>query len=177
MIRVGFSRARGAWAILSRVIMAITGRPYSHVWLLLEGSDAVRGVPMVLEASIEGYRLVPYEHFARGRDVVRVLDSPIPLGRAVDAAMARLGAAYAAMGLVGAGWVVAARRWARKRVRQPFRSPDAMFCSEAVAVIMIEAGYPIDAETDPEAVTPGDIEDWIRAAQDGAGTGVARWGR
>jgi hypothetical protein len=164
MIRVGFSRALGVAGILSRLIMAVTGRPYSHVWLLLEGSDAVRGVPMVLEASAEGYRLLPYDSFRRGREVVMVIDSPLPLGRAVDTAMARVGTAYAALGLIGAGWVVAARRWLHARVRQPFRSPHAMFCSEAVAEVMIDAGYPIDAETDPETVTPGDIEDWLRSA-------------
>lgn len=163
MIRVGFSHANGFWSFLSRTIMWFTQRPYSHCWLLLDGEDGFRGKAVVMEASIEGYRIVPFEGYGVGKTIIKIVTPPMPFKReAVDDAVFRLGAKYNTLGLIGDSWVIMMRRWFHKKVRNPLAVAGAMYCSEAVATIMKESGnYPAARDIDVTRQTPGDVDDML----------------
>jgi len=162
MVRVGFSHANGFWSFLSRIIMAATGRPYSHVWLLLDGPDGFRGRAVVMEDSLEGFRVVPYDGYGVGKTIVKVVVPPYPLDKGVDQAVNWLGGRYDTPGLVGMAWVIAFRKWFKKKVRNPFRNSHAMWCSEAVAsVIQASGNYPNAADIDPSRMGPEDVDDLL----------------
>ena len=164
MIRVALTRPRDSYDLVSWVVRAVTGRPYSHVALILDGEDCVRGLPVALDASTVGVRLVPYEDFLRANIVVHMYMPAVSLGRAVDAMLPALGIRYDALGLVGEGWVTIVRRWFHKAVRNPLRSPRALWCSEYVALVLRAAHYPGADKVDPFTAAPSDIDDLMRGA-------------
>jgi len=167
MIRVGFSHANGIWSFLSKIIMWVTKRPYSHCWFLLEGEDAIRGVPMVLEATEKGgLHLVPWVGYEVGKTIVLIKTPPFPLTEGVNFLMNQLGSGYDIGGLIGQSWVIAMKRWFKIKAKNPLRSARAMWCSEAVIVgIQHSTGYDNAKNLDPERSTPGDVADVLDLQQ------------
>jgi hypothetical protein len=161
VIRIGLSRPRNSYDLLSWAVRAVTGRPYSHVGIILDGEDAVRGLSVVLEASNVGVRFVPLQDYALANILVKTITPSRPIGLGVDAMISSLGIRYDALGLVGEGWVVACQRWLHKAVRNPLRSPHAMWCSELVALVLRAAGYPGAMALDPFSAAPADIDDLL----------------
>jgi hypothetical protein len=133
MIQVGFSHATGFWVFLSKAIMAITGRPYSHCWLLCTGADGIRGVDVVLtEDENGGLHFVPWAGYSTGKTIVAVLNSPYDLGPGLVALLQVLGTGYDFTGLVGEGWVLAMQAWFKRKVANPLAIASRMWCSEAI---------------------------------------------
>lgn len=162
MIRVGFSRAAGFWSFLSWVIRKATGRPYSHCWLLLDGEDAIRGIPVVLESNEKGgLHFVPWKDYDKGKVIVKVVDPFISLAPGVTALMEKLGTGYDFPGLFGEGIRIAAKEWFKRKIANPLNSPHQMWCSEAVAYAIQHSGYPNMQPDDWQRCTPGDVDDLI----------------
>lgn len=167
MISVGFSYSTGFRGLLSKVIMWVTKRPYSHVWFLLEDDDAVRGVPMVLEASNEGgVHFIPWEGYKKGRVIVKVVTPPFPLDQGLDYVVKQLGENYDYTGLVGQGFVILLKRWFRVKIKNPLRSAHASWCSVLVLLgIQHSEGYDNAKKLDPEASDPGTVDDVLALQQ------------
>jgi hypothetical protein len=159
MIRVGFSRAKGFWAILSKIIMWMTKRPYSHCWLLLEGEDSLRGISMVLEESTDGLRFIPWQGYADKKVVVKIITPPQPLDKGVTDLMQHLGTGYDYPGLLGEGIRIVFQEWFKRKISNPFASSKQMWCSEAVAYAIEKSGfYPNAKPDDWQRCTPADVE-------------------
>ncbi len=157
---VGFSTPR-FWNPLSWAIRAATGSRTSHAWLLVE--DPAFELRLVLEAHSTGFRLVSFTRFVKTNRVVAIA-VPHPahaLARGLPAAGEWLGASFDVVGLVGMLWVLIGR-WLRQRPwRNPFPTPTALFCSEAVVRTLKEADYPGSAELGAETTTPADLLAWL----------------
>ena len=163
MIQVGFSSATGFWSFLSWIIRKATGRAYSHCWLLLDGADAIDGTAMVLQEDEKGgLAYVPYTGFGVGKTIVKIVLPSYPLRTGVDALNQILGTGYDVPGLFGEGWVLVMRDWFKRKVRNPLRSANAMWCSEAVAYAIEKAGGYANAKPDDwQLCTPGDVDDLL----------------
>ncbi len=152
VIRVGFSTRRRN--ILSWFIRKVTKSPVSHTWLLLEGSFF--GHDMVLEAGHQGYMPIPYEVFSRTCDVVAIKTPKYSLEEGVVQQIPEIGSDYDYPGLFG-GFFVMLGRWLRVKVKNPFQSSKALFCSEAIMDGMKRSGYPGTEHLNPSDVTPSDL--------------------
>lgn len=162
MIRVGFSHGKGFRGLFSRIIMKFMGRPYSHTWLLLDGPHGFRGNSVILESTLEGFRLVPYETYDKTNVIVKIIDPPFPLDSGVDKSISLLGEEYDTPGLFGMIWVILFRKWFHKKIRNPFRNSHSMWCSEAVAfIIKSSENYPNAVDIDPGRMSPEDVEDLL----------------
>jgi hypothetical protein len=162
VIRVGFST--GKKNVLSAVIRFFTGSKVSHAWLLLE--DTYFGLPLVLEATTEGFRLIPYAKFQAKTTVIEVvdLDPTYPVDSGVKQAAQWLGDSYDFGGLLGSAFVLVGR-WLKRKWKNPSASSKAMFCSEAVVRVLQASSYPGADQLDPEATTPQDLLDYLRAVK------------
>jgi len=165
MIQAGFSHANGFWSFLSNIIMRVTGRPYSHCWLLCTGSDGIRGVDVVLtEDENGGLHFVPWAGYSVGKTIVAVLDSPFDLGPGLDALLDKLGTGYDYTGLIGEGYVIAMQHWFRRKVANPLAVASRMWCSEAIYYAMENTPqFNIAPGTSPD-VPPGQVFDALIAA-------------
>jgi hypothetical protein len=154
VIVVGFSTSKTN--PISWVIRKLTGSTASHVWLAID--DPLFG-RVVLEASELGYRLYPFERFAKSNTVIRLVEPPAcDMVKGVQSVADLLGTSYDFEGLFGM-LVVVVGRWFHRKVRNPLHSSRALFCSEAVARVLVAAGYTPAAELVPESTTPQDILD------------------
>ena len=117
---------------------------------------------MVLEEGETGLRFVPWSTYSKGKKIIKIVTPPKPLDAGVDALMIKLGEGYDFTGLIGQGWVVAWKRWAKRKVKNPFSNADRMWCSEAIVWAMQHCpGYEHSLSVDPEASTPGDVDDLL----------------
>jgi hypothetical protein len=137
-----------AW--YSRVIRWCTKATVSHAFLLLEDTNLG---DLVLEAGWDGWRLRPATEL-----VIASVPVPQQFAPAVNAAVvhsiADLGREYDYLGLLGMAWVCLGRAL-RKKWRQPFRTTQAMFCSDAVvAEILQPVNWPGADTLDAQSVDP-----------------------
>lgn len=152
MIRIGFSTTN---APLSRLIRWLTKSAVSHTWLVYYDEDF--GQDMVLEATLTGVRLVPYDVFKRHNKLVtEVRPVTVPLQAGLAEVGRWLGAHYDFGGLLGMA-VVLLGRSLKRRWRNPLRSSRAMFCSELVAVALKASKYPgtdswVPSQVDPDTL-------------------------
>jgi hypothetical protein len=102
---------------------------------------------------------LPYERFLVENTVFKVWD-PDPsykLEVGLRELVLRIGQPYDKKGLLGMAWVVALSRWFKRRVRNPWTSPGAIFCSEAAAFLLTASSVPEAEGLDPERATPKDV--------------------
>jgi hypothetical protein len=161
MIRIGFSTAKRG--ILAWIIRTFQGSKVSHAWLLIE-EHPLYGAPMVLEATLEGFREIAYEKFQEHSRVVDVFDIPYPVEPGIRAIGPYIGAGYDFAGLLGMSIVEAARRWCKRKVRNPFRSKSVWFCSEAVVRVLQAAGFPGAQALDPDSTGPEVLHAFVLAS-------------
>jgi hypothetical protein len=159
---IGFSTTK-AW--VSRIIRWFTGAAVSHAWLLYYDVDF--GQTMVLEATLEGVRIIPYEAFKRHNLIVRVFTPRHSLKPGLIKAGDTLGEHYDFTGLLGMLWVLFGR-WLRRKWRNPWIETHAMFCSEFVAQVLQWAAYPDTEHWIPAEMTPEDLYEFFcrREAQE-----------
>lgn len=158
MIRIGFSRRDRNH--LSRLIRHMTGSPVSHCWFLID--EPFFGVEMVIEASEFGYRIIPYAGYEKANTIVTLVEPRWPIEDAVRASAAWLGSRYDFAGLFGMGAVLVGR-WLRRKLKNPFTSAHALFCSEAVVRTLQLAQYPGAGALDPENTSPADLLAFLKA--------------
>jgi len=156
MIQIGFSRINNN--PLSWFIRKITKAQISHTWLLID--DPFFGIPMVLQASTEGFVPIPLEKFQQVSTVVNVIAPKISLDNAVHDFWKKLGTGYSYEGLVGMSWVELGRIFNRQW-NNPLGSKTSFFCSQVVVLILQAAGYPgIDA-LNPVDTGPEDLYNFL----------------
>ncbi|BDG05522.1 hypothetical protein [Anaeromyxobacter oryzae] len=163
MVYVGFSTPR-RWNPLSALIRAMTHSRTSHAWLLVE--DPVFQLRLVLEAHTTGFRLVSLTRFVKDNKVVALVtpDPSHPLDEGLPAAGEWLGAKFDVLGLFGIFLTLLARWFRQRPWRNPFPTPSALFCSEAVVRVLKEAHYPGSAALGDETTTPAGLLEWLRAS-------------
>ncbi len=159
MVLVGFSTPR-RWNPLSWLIRVCTGSRASHAWLLVE--DPLFRLRLVLEAHSTGFRLVTLARFARENRVVALAVPAHPLEAGLPQAGRWLGDDFDTRGVLGMAWVVLRRLLHLAPGRNPFRSVQALFCSEAVVRTLKAAGYPGADALGDEDQTPEDVLEFLR---------------
>lgn len=146
MIKIGFSTTD---KVVSRIIRWFTNSQVSHTWVMFD----VHGIPMVLEATFEGVRLVPYESFATGHKVVATFDLPYSI-EGVRPLLTYLGTSYDFGGLVGS-FFVQLGHFLKQKWHNPGNNRKALFCSEMIVDWLQMRGFPgaenlVSAETSPQ---------------------------
>jgi hypothetical protein len=128
MITIMFTRPKH-WSLVSAVIKWISDSPVSHVAI---GTD-LHGVPIVLGADAQGIHPVTRTRFLAESEVVEeYATTKVDLEPGFKRAIEHMGEKYDFAGLLGFGLVKLAWRWLRVKVRNPWTSPRAMWCSEFV---------------------------------------------
>jgi hypothetical protein len=151
---VGFSTSKSFGGLLSRMICWLDNSEASHTWVVYQ--DLILQCHVVLEAHATGFRAVPYEVFRRQNNVVRIIQPKHSISSGLPTAAAWLGTHYDFAGLFGMFWVVLGRML-KKRWRNPLRSSNAQFCSEAVARVLQAANFPGAKNLHPDDCGPQDI--------------------
>jgi hypothetical protein len=154
MVFVGFSTPR-LWNPLSALIRWMTRSRTSHAWLLVE--DPAFGLRLVLEAHSTGFRLVSFTRFVKDNKVVALVAPARPLEEALPAAGEWLGESFDLLGLFGIFLTLVARWFRQRPWKNPFPTPSALFCSEAVVRALKAARYPGSDALDDEATSPADL--------------------
>jgi hypothetical protein len=154
MVFIGFSTPR-RWNPLSALIRAMTRSRTSHTWLLVE--DPAFQLRLVLEAHSTGFRLVSFTRFVKDNKVVALVEPSHPVDPGLPAAGEWLGDSFDLLGLFGIFLTLVARWFRQRPWRNPFPTPSALFCSEAVVRTLKAAGYPGSASLDDEGTSPADL--------------------
>lgn len=160
MAFVGFSTPR-RWNPLSALIRAITRSRASHAWLLVE--DPVFDLRLVLEAHSTGFRLVSFTRFVKANRVVAIVRPGWPIDRGLPVAGEWLGESFDLLGLFGIFLTLVARWFRQRPWKNPFPTPSALFCSEAVVRALKAAGYPGSERLGDETTSPAELLEWFRA--------------
>lgn len=111
---------------------------------------------MVLEAHITGFRAIPYRTFKRDNEIVEIIEPKISLEQGLREAVRLLGKHYDVLGLFGMFFVVLGD-FIKIKLKNPLRSIEAQFCSEAVVRILRSAKYPGSDALNPNDSSPKDI--------------------
>jgi hypothetical protein len=145
--------------------MGITGRPYSHCWLLCTGDDGIHGLDVVLtEDEHGGLHFVPWTGYSTGKTIVDIINSPFDLGAGYAALLNKLGVGYDYDGLLGEGYVIGMQRWFHRMVINPLASANAMWCSEAIYYVLTNVPqFNIPSGTSDD-VPPGTVYDTLMQA-------------
>jgi hypothetical protein len=160
MVFIGFSTPR-AWNPLSALIRAMTGSRVSHTFLLVE--DPLFELRLVLEAHSTGFRLVSFTRFVKENKVIALVAPSHPLQRGLPTAGGWLGDEFDVLGLFGI-FLTLLMRYVRQRPwKNPFPTPSALFCSEAVIRTLKASEYPGSETLDDEATTPAELLAFLRA--------------
>lgn len=157
MVFVGLSTPR-RWNPLSALIRVMMKSKASHVWLLVE--DPLFQLRLVLEAHSTGFRLISLAEFVKDNKVVALIKPASPLLRdGLPEVGGWLGDEYDVLGLFGIFLTQVAKWFQRKGKawKNPFTSPRALFCSEAVVRSLKAANYPGAERFDDETTTPAEI--------------------
>jgi hypothetical protein len=106
---------------------------------------------MVMEATQGGFRLVPFTRYEKS--LVALVEPRFSIDYGLTKAVDWLGEGYDYAGLFGMAWVEFGR-WLGRKWRNPWRDSKTMFCSEAVARVLVESNYPGTSCWDPQSVDP-----------------------
>lgn len=156
---VGFSTPR-SWNPVSALIRKMMKANLSHTWLLVE--DPLFELRLVLEAHSTGFRLISFAEFVKENKVVKLLQPAHSLAGGLPEAGGWLGDQYDVPGLFGI-FLVQVARWFRHKMENPFTSPRALFCSEAVVRVMKAAHYPGAEKLGDETSTPAELLAFLEA--------------
>jgi hypothetical protein len=162
-VLVGFSTAR-SWNPLSALIRWVTGSSCSHAWLLYDDEDL--RMLMVMESHIT-FQLVPYEAWLKSNRVVALYHPGHDLNPGLRELALRLGSYYDVGGLLGVlpvklgRWLKATFRGLRLRVRNPWNSSGALFCSEAVAFALQASDFPGAQRLERTSVSPQELCEFL----------------
>lgn len=157
MIKIGFSTRNN---ILSRTIRWITHSKVSHCWLLFHDSEF--DCDMVMESTIEGFRLIPIELFKKKNVIVNISEPKYSLDAGLKQAGQWLGDSYDICGLIGAV-IPMIGRWFKRKWHNPFNSKSQLFCSEVIVKIMQVSNYPGSQTYIAEDTSPEDLLEFFNS--------------
>ncbi len=100
-----------------------------HTWLLVE--DPLFHLRLVMEAHTTGFRLISLAEFEKDNKVVALVAPSHSLKTGQPAPRRARALRH-----------LQVAKWFKKRVENPWTSPRALFCSEAVVRVMKSAHYP-----------------------------------
>jgi hypothetical protein len=163
MVFVGFSTPR-LWNPLSALIRAMTRSRVSHTFLLVE--DPAFELRLVLEAHSTGFRLVSFTRFVKDNKVVALVEPSHPIEPGLPAAGGWLGEEFDVLGLFGIFLTLLLRYVRQRPWKNPFPTPSALFCSEAVIRTLQAAAYPGSETLDAESTTPAEVLEFFESDPD-----------
>lgn len=152
-IKVGFSHSLYP-NIITKLQMWLFKINYSHVYIRIKYQD----FDLVLHATGIGLHLVSFKTFALKRTPVKefIVSSPhVDYRPFLHYAFDTTGKKYGTKEMLGAGLAKIFRL-----KKNPFKSADNTFCSEAVGVVM-EKFFGFDIEGDSSLWAPKDIHDYL----------------
>jgi len=152
--RIGFTTSKTSW--ISRIIRWFTAGRSSHTFVVYHDVDFERD--MIMEATEGGFKITPFSRYESSLVAIFTPKYSIEVGlrKSVD----WLGEGYDYAGLFGMAWVELGR-WLKRKWRNPWRDSKTMFCSEAVARIMIDSDYPGTKGWDPQSIDPEMLLDFF----------------
>jgi len=161
-IRIGFSRPRSKWALISWAIRLIERTPYSHVYVEWEILDY--RVHTVYQASGSKVNFMNHNIFREHHETLYLFDFEISEKKKhelVKWALMNVGTRYGMMQIVGIAYVKFMHMFG-KRVRNPFGfGRTSQVCSELAGIVLKDfLGHEI--QTDLDVVGPRGIFDFIR---------------
>ena len=154
-VSIGFSRSRN---IGSKIIRFFTRSNISHAFLILR--DSFLGIDMVLEAVPGGFQLITLAAFDKNHEIVHIIPLENLKESAVKKATQWLGRRYDYFGVFGTLFVLVGR-WLRLRWSNPFNTK-AIFCSEALVIMLQASNYPGSDALEPSSVTPADLYAFLK---------------
>lgn len=143
-----FSTTQGP---ISRAIRFLTRSPVSHCGIGIR----VFGLDAVLHADLFGVVLTPRARYARENKVLAEHLAPELSEERLQKAIALLDLPYDYAGLFG-HLPVLIGRWFQRKIRNPFRDPNRLVCSELVVRVFAESDERLQS-LDPEEATPEDV--------------------
>lgn len=151
--RIGFSTPKH-FNPVSWLVRKFTGSKVSHAFFIYHDRDF--DIEMVMEAHELGFRLIPYEHFERHNEMVKVVTPKNPIDVGLQLIAQRyLGTMYDYPSLLGM-FIVILGRFIHRKWMNPFRGAKYVYCSEAVILAMrASPGYEtldLDSENDPQVL-------------------------
>jgi len=161
--RIGFSRAKGFWGVVSKIIMWFTKAKASHTWLMYYSAELKQD--MVLDAHTTGFRAVGYDLFKRENHIIEVYQPATSIDGAVPVAAQWLGTPYDYSGLLG-GIIPKVGQWLKQKWRNPVHSVNIVYCSESVIRSCAEIWYPGMEKLDPNQADPWELRNLL--ASDGS---------
>lgn len=158
-VSVGFSTT-AKW--ISGVIRWITRGRVSHAWISFY--DPCLDTRFVMQAEWWGYELRPRARWERENLLVAEYELPdLDMVSAVLSMTKEIGSPYDWWSAFWSGAKSWLRRWFGSRFSlRPSRTPHQLMCSEAVARILADAGFPFQEGILLELVSPTDLEKVVR---------------
>lgn len=127
-VRVGFSRTNG---IVSRIIRWFLGSKVSHTYIRLD--DRFLGTPLVFHADYVGVVIVHAPLFEKQNIVVEEYEiENDSFDYAIKKNLALLGKKYDYWNLLGWAWVIALKRWFKRKIENPIDDPKKLICVDFV---------------------------------------------
>ena len=150
MTRIGFSTNSNSW--ISGVIRWFTRSTVSHCFIVYYDDEWNREMVMESEGGLGGaVRIVNFNAYSS--HIVALIEPKYDIEAGMTKMVDRLGDVYDYGGLFGMAWVIFGR-WLKKKWRNPLQSSKALFCSELVAQVLIDSGYPGSAMLHPPTTDP-----------------------
>ena len=137
----------------SRLIRWFTNSPTSHV--MVEYPSDLWGGRWIAQASVGGVHKVPANkarHY-----VVADVECVFDVRNALHSIAQCIGNPYDYEGLAGYTWSKILKKYFRRKMSRPLHDPNALFCSEMVATMLIAAKLPGTEDWTPEFIAPVDI--------------------
>jgi len=148
--RIGFSTSKTSW--ISRIIRWFTRSTVSHCFIVDHDDEWKRDMIMESEGGMGGsVRIVKFN--PDSPSIVKLVTPRHDIEAGMNKMVDHLGDVYDYGGLFGMAWVILGR-WLRKKWANPWQSSRAMFCSELVAQVLVDSGYPGAQRFDPATTDP-----------------------
>lgn len=157
----------GNWfdKLLSWLIRKFTGGNYSHAWLLHKSNDYKTN--LIIHATSGGVKVVEADKVLKRWKFWKLFKyAPKGLENALPSMAKYLGNDYDYGALIFFSWVIIAKNWFKKKVKNPWRDPKAMICSEFVTILLQKANVQGAGLLDPETTSPKDLDTFLTQHKD-----------
>lgn len=157
-IVLGFSTPK-IWNPISWLVRLLTRSKASHVWVAYY--DPILGIDVVVEAHEFGFRMIRYDRFIVLNNIVAIFRLPYTPPEVMSNMSRWLGSTYDFLGLIGLGAVKLAAMIGLKHLRNPFKSADAVFCSESIVRTLKSLDSDRYRDLDENNTTPQDLLEYM----------------
>lgn len=154
-IWVGLSTTK---TFLAWIIRAVTKQKASHAWVSF--FDESLGQRMVIEASVVGYRILPWNAWLKDNPGLKTwvfITADHNLEYGLRLVSMQLGSDYDIKFFLWQAW----KRWFKHLWKHPGNSPNKIACSEACVRIIQKSNIPDSIALDPEVISPGDLLNYL----------------